>query len=81
MTSMMLADLTLETLTPSVNAPLNEHFQNFERPKMMNLHFIVTCSSDPCFFWYGLILCCSQSGHDWQENFATFGYNLNMKVN
>jgi hypothetical protein len=28
----------------------------------------------------GSILRCSQSGHDWQEDFARFGYNLNMKV-
>ncbi len=71
----------LSTRVPNTkcDCTFNEHFQNFERPKWW------TCISQSnmkqwSMFFLGSILICSQSGYDWQEDFARFGYNLNMKV-
>jgi hypothetical protein len=33
-----------------------------------------------CFF-FGVVLCYSQRGHDPKENLVLFGYKLNMRVN
>jgi hypothetical protein len=35
----------------------------------------------PSNVFFGLILCCSQSGDDPQDDLAMFGYRLNMKAN
>jgi len=56
--------------------PTNNTWDGFEGKSI----FINGCifSSIQCFF--GLILCCSQSGDDPQDDLAMFGYKLNMKA-